>query len=168
MAIMKTPIGNSPFLGEMFAPLLHGCYFAMARPDGHQDIAYLGSLIATHGVTHIAMTSAVLRAFLEWPDAAQCRSLRAVQCGGDVVSDELRARFLAFFPDARFVVTYGTTESGHALSGECPASDGWMARASDAPYNARSCNCLTANWISSRRARSAKCIWAGRDWPAAI
>ena len=122
MAIMKTPIGNSPFLGEMFAPLLHGCYFAMARPDGHQDIAYLGSLIATHGVTHIAMTSAVLRAFLEWPDASQCRSLRAVQCGGDVVSDELRARFLAFFPDARFVVTYGTTESGHALSGECPAS----------------------------------------------
>ena len=95
MAIMKTPISNSPFLGEMFAPLLHGCYFVIARPDGHQDIPYLGELITTHGVTHIAMTSALLRAFLDWPDAAQCQSLKAVQCGGDVVSDELRNRFLA-------------------------------------------------------------------------
>ena len=47
MSIMKTPISNSPFLGEMFAPLLHGCYFAIARPDGHQDVAYLAKLIMT-------------------------------------------------------------------------------------------------------------------------
>ncbi len=123
MAIMKTPISNSPFIGEMFAPLLHGCHFAIARPEGHQDVPYLGSLIRTHGVTHIAMTSAMLRAFLDWPESAQCQSLEAVQCGGDVVSDELRGRFLARFPKARFSVTYGTTESGHALSCECPASE---------------------------------------------
>jgi amino acid adenylation domain-containing protein len=119
LAILKTPIGNSPFLGEIFAPLLHGCYFVIARPGGNQDIPYLGSLIIEHGVTHIAMTSAVLRAFLEWPEAARCRSLKAVYCGGEVVSDGLRDRFRECFGEARCVVTYGTTEAGHSLTCEC-------------------------------------------------
>jgi amino acid adenylation domain-containing protein len=121
MAIMKTPISNSPFLGEMFAPLLHGCYFVIARPDGHQDIPYLAKLIVDHSVTHIAMTSTVLRAFLEWPGAADCRTLKSIHCGGEAVTDDLRRRFFECFPNARLVVTYGTTESGHKLSCQCRA-----------------------------------------------
>src|SRR5207237_9368271 len=69
MAIMKTAISHSPFIGEMFATLLHGCYFTIARPGGQQDVSYIGRLIIKHRVSHIAMTSAVLRAFLDWPVA---------------------------------------------------------------------------------------------------
>ena len=123
MAIMKTPIGNSPFLGEMFSPLLHGCYFVIARPDGHQDIPYLGSLIMHHGVSHIAMPSSVLRALVDWPQAARCTSVKAVYCGGEAVSDELRDRCFESFAGARCVVTYGTTEAGHQLSCEYGANE---------------------------------------------
>ena len=123
MAILKTPIGNSPALGEMFAPLLHGCYFAIAGPDGHHDVAVLGSLMIEHGVAHVAMTSTLLRAFLEWPDVARCRRLAAISCGGESVTEDLRRRFAERFPQARFVVSYGTTEAGHCLSWVCPPGE---------------------------------------------
>ncbi len=119
MTILKTAISHSPFLGEMFTPLLHGCYFAIARPGGYQDTPYLGGLMQEHQVSHIAMTSSVLRTFLEWPGAAGCRALTAVYVGGEAVTEELRKRFHERFPAAKFFVTYGTSESGHMLSGEC-------------------------------------------------
>jgi amino acid adenylation domain-containing protein len=123
MTILKTAISHSPFLGEMFTPLLHSCYFAIARPGGYQDVSYLGDLINQHHITHIAMTSSVLRTFVEWPGSADCRSLKAVYCGGELVTDELRQKFHDRFRDARFYVTYGTSEAGHVLSGEYGASD---------------------------------------------
>jgi amino acid adenylation domain-containing protein len=119
MAIMKTPMSNSPFLGEMFAPLLYGCYFVIARPGGHQDLPYLANLIADYGVTHISMTTSVLQAFVECADPALLRSLRTIYCGGEVVAEDLRRRLAERLEAVRLVVTYGTTEAGHALSHEC-------------------------------------------------
>ena len=119
MVIMKTSIGHSPFLGELFAPLLHGCYFAVARPQAYEDVEYLGSLVARHRVTRLIMTPAALRAFLDWPEAGSCDSLTRIFCGGEAVADDLRERVFERFPRARFFIGYGTTETGHALSWEC-------------------------------------------------
>src|SRR5262249_42433208 len=116
MTIMKTAMSHSPFIGDIFSPLFHGCYFAIARTGGQQDVAYLGQLILKHRVSRIGMTSSLLRALLDWPRAAECRSLEAVYVGGEAVSEELRQRFHSLFPNARFVVTYGTSETGHAMA----------------------------------------------------
>lgn len=119
MAIVKTAISHSPFLGETLAPLLHGCYFAIARPGGHQDISYLGKLIIDHALPYIAMTSTILRAFLDWPGASQCRSLKGVYCGGEAVTDDLRQRFFKCLGQTQLLVSYGTSEGGHKLTCAC-------------------------------------------------
>ena len=122
MAIMKTPISNSPFLGEMFAPLLHGCYFAIARPDGHQDIPYLGQ--PDHDPRRHAHCDDVGRAASLSRVARVRRGVKA--CGLSNVAATLfrrncAGRFLECFRQARFSVTYGTTESGHATVMRMPA-----------------------------------------------
>lgn len=119
LSILKTSIGLSPFLGDLFAPLLHACHFVIAQPGRHQDVSYLGELIRRHSVRTLALPATLLRAFLEWPGASSCRSLDVVFCGGESVTEDLRARFFGVFDAVRLIIGYGTTESGPLTVCEC-------------------------------------------------
>ncbi|HEV7509092.1 MAG TPA: non-ribosomal peptide synthase/polyketide synthase [Thermoanaerobaculia bacterium] len=95
---------------EVFAPLLAGARLVIARPDGHQDAAYLAETIARHGVTVIHFVPTLLAAFLREAGVESCYALRQVFSGGEVLTPELRDRFLERLPGVPLDNQYGPTE----------------------------------------------------------
>ena len=168
MAIMKTPISNSPFLGEMFAPLLHGCYVAIARPDGHQDVPYLAKLILTHGVTQIAMTSAMLAPFSICPMLHSARASRRSSAAAMWFRMNCEVDSWKVSPRRDSSLRTGRPNLAMRCHASALPASGSMARASDVPYNDRSSDCWIARSRRHRRARSVKCTWEGRGSHRAI
>jgi amino acid adenylation domain-containing protein len=95
---------------EVFAPLLAGARLVVARPDGHQDAAYLAHTIARHGVTVVHFVPTLLAAFLREEGIESCTALRQVFSGGEVLSPGLRDRFLERLPGVPLDNQYGPTE----------------------------------------------------------
>ncbi len=97
---------------EVFAPLLAGARLVVARPDGHQDPAYLVRTIAGCGVTFVHFVPTLLAAFLREEGVEDCTSLRQVFSGGEALSPELRDRFFSRFSAGAVPLDnqYGPTE----------------------------------------------------------
>jgi len=95
---------------EVFAPLLAGARLVVARPDGHQDAAYLTQTIARQGVTVVHFVPTLLAAFLGEEGVEKCSALRQVFSGGEVLTPELRDRFLERLPAVPLDNQYGPTE----------------------------------------------------------
>jgi amino acid adenylation domain-containing protein len=95
---------------EMFGPLLAGATLVIAVPGGQQDSAYLARLIATEKVTVAHFNPSMMRVFLAELRVSECRELRRVFCGGEVMSVELKERFLSLVP-AELHNQYGPTET---------------------------------------------------------
>ncbi|RKR86482.1 amino acid adenylation domain-containing protein [Micromonospora pisi] len=108
--LQKTPFGFDVSVWEFFWPLLHGATLVVARPDGHQDPAYLADLIRREGVTVTHFVPSMLRTFLEEPAASGCAALRAVICSGETLPADLHARFRELLP-ATLHNLYGPTEA---------------------------------------------------------
>ena len=92
--LQKTPSGFDASVWELFWPLLQGAVLVVARPGGHQDPRYLAGLIRREQVTIAQFVPAMLELFTGEPTAVSCRGLRAVFCGGEVLSGRLADRFL--------------------------------------------------------------------------
>ncbi|PYQ44519.1 MAG: hypothetical protein DMF77_07015 [Acidobacteria bacterium] len=82
----------------------------MAKPEGHQDPAYLARLVKDEGITTIHFVPSMLRAFLEEPSVADLKSLRRVICSGEALLYDLQERFFARI-DAPLHNLYGPTEA---------------------------------------------------------
>ncbi|TGN75548.1 amino acid adenylation domain-containing protein [Streptomyces bauhiniae] len=109
--LQKTPAGFDVSVWEFFWPLITGATLVVARPEGHQDPAYLAALIREQGVTTAHFVPSMLRAFLDEPAAAHCTGLRQVMSSGEALPAPLAARFHRVLPGSRLHNLYGPTEA---------------------------------------------------------
>ncbi|MEU6809458.1 amino acid adenylation domain-containing protein [Streptomyces sp. NPDC046831] len=108
--LQKTPAGFDVTVREVFWPLLAGASIVVADPDGHRDPAYLAETIVAEDITIAHFVPSGLKVFLQEPDAARCKSLRRVVCGGEALPAELQAWFSSVL-DADLFNVYGPTEA---------------------------------------------------------
>ncbi|MGE0127970.1 MAG: amino acid adenylation domain-containing protein [Blastocatellales bacterium] len=108
--LQKTPFSFDAAGTEFFAPLIVGARLIIAQPGGHQDGAYLSKMITEHGVTILQLVPSLLRALLDEPEFAKCRSLRRIICAGEALPAELQERLRASL-DAELHNFYGPTEA---------------------------------------------------------
>jgi amino acid adenylation domain-containing protein len=108
--LQKTPFSFDVSVWEFFWPLLTGACLVVARPNGHQDSAYLVKLIADQDITVLHFVPSMLQLFLEAQGLEACTSLRHVICSGEALPVELQERFLTRLP-AQLHNLYGPTEA---------------------------------------------------------
>ena len=82
----------------------------LAKPGGHQDTGYLIDLITEKQVTILQLVPSLLRLLLQEPALENCRSLRRVFCGGELLSSELQRRFFVRL-GVELCNFYGATEA---------------------------------------------------------
>src|SRR2546421_11879584 len=109
--LQKTPFSFDVSVWEFFWPLLTGACLVVARPGGHQDPAYLASLIAQQQISTLHFVPSMLQMFLMEPELEErCKSLKRVICSGEALSFELQERFFSRL-DAGLHNLYGPTEA---------------------------------------------------------
>ena len=108
--LQKTPFSFDVSVWEFFWPLVTGARLVVARPGGHQDPAYLASVIAQEQITTIHFVPSMLRAFLDEAAAGSCGSLTRTICSGEALPVELQDRFFTRLPGALHNL-YGPTEA---------------------------------------------------------
>lgn len=113
--LQKTPFSFDVSVWEFFWPLLVGARLVIARPNGHQDPAYLIDVMAREAVTTAHFVPSMLQVFLETPDLATCRALRRVICSGEALPYHLQERFFSQ-STAELHNLYGPTEAAVDVS----------------------------------------------------
>jgi amino acid adenylation domain-containing protein len=108
--LQKTPASFDVSVWEFFWPLLTGARLVLAKPGGHQDPAYLISLITEQRITVTHFVPSMLAIFLAEPRAQQCVSLRHVICSGEALSFNLQEQLFKLLP-AQLHNLYGPTEA---------------------------------------------------------
>ncbi|WP_133822080.1 non-ribosomal peptide synthetase, partial [Tahibacter aquaticus] len=109
--LQKTPYSFDVSVWEFFLPLLAGACLVVARPQGHQDPAYLIELIDGEGITLAHFVPSMLQVFIDQADAVRCRSLRQVKCSGEALPYAAQQRFAQVLPQAQLYNLYGPTEA---------------------------------------------------------
>ncbi|MBN6039850.1 non-ribosomal peptide synthetase/type I polyketide synthase [Amycolatopsis sp. 195334CR] len=113
--LLKTPMTFDPSILEFFCPLFTGATLVVAEHNGHQDPAYLVSLIRETEVTCVQFVPTTLREFLAEPDAGECTSLETVMCAGEALPTALAEQCLDLL-DAELYNLYGPTEASIDLT----------------------------------------------------
>jgi amino acid adenylation domain-containing protein len=129
--LQKTAVSFDASIWELFVPLLCGAQVVLARAGGQHDAAYLCQAVQVYGVTTLQLVPTMLAVVLAEAGFAQCRSLRRVWCGGEVVTPELVRRFFANspHPDIELHNLYGPTETAiDATHWLCARADSASAR----------------------------------------
>ena len=111
--LQKTPFSFDVSVWEFFWPLLTGATLVIARPGGHQDPAYIASIIDTQHITTLHFVPSMLQIFLLENNLEQrCHSLKRVICSGEALPSDLQERFFARFPEPiQLHNLYGPTEA---------------------------------------------------------
>jgi amino acid adenylation domain-containing protein len=110
VVLQKTPYGFDVSTWEFFWPIVAGARLEIAPPGIHRDPLALATLIQSAHVTTIHFVPSMLQAFLDHPDARNCRGLRRIIASGEALSAELVKRCLATLPAPLFNL-YGPTEA---------------------------------------------------------
>src|SRR6185369_5088129 len=113
--LLKTSLNFDPSVWEFFWTLTAGARVVIAKPDGHQDSAYLVETINRHGITSIYFVPTMLLVFLKEIAPGACTSLKRVICGGDSFPNEGVRDFFARL-GAELHHSYGPTETSIAAS----------------------------------------------------
>ncbi|MCB1121718.1 MAG: AMP-binding protein, partial [Verrucomicrobiae bacterium] len=108
--LQKTPLSFDVSVWELFGPLLSGAGMVLPRAVAVKDPAYLVNLIADENVSVMSMVPSQLRSLLEIDRFKECRSLRFVNCGGEVLPPDLVEKLFSL-SSARFFNGYGPTET---------------------------------------------------------
>lgn len=106
----KTPYCFDASIWEFLAPLIAGARLVIARPGGHQDVAYLIETIVARGITILQTIPSLLSELLDDPRIGNCRSLRRIFSGGEPLTPGLRDRVQRCL-DAELCNLYGPTEA---------------------------------------------------------
>ncbi|MFE6056722.1 amino acid adenylation domain-containing protein [Kitasatospora sp. NPDC056446] len=125
--LQKTPATFDVSVWEFFWPLLHGARSVVARPGGHHDPEYLGSLIRAERVTVAHFVPSMLRAFADVGELERPLPLRHLVCSGEALPPSLVARVTAAGP-YRLHNLYGPTEAAVDVTAHtCTPADGKAA-----------------------------------------
>lgn len=109
--LQKTPFSFDVSVWEFFWPLMSGARLIVARPQGHQDPAYLRQLIERAEITTLHFVPSMLQIFLDQHQDGWCPSVRHIVCSGEELSPALQNRCLGCIPQARLSNLYGPTEA---------------------------------------------------------
>jgi thioesterase domain-containing protein/acyl carrier protein len=91
--------------------LIEGATLVVAKPGGHQDVAYLAGLIDAERITTAHFVPPMLDVFLNELEAGSGASLRQVMCSGQALPLELQQRFFATWDHVALHNLYGPTEA---------------------------------------------------------
>ena len=108
--LQKTSLGFDVSAWEIFGPLSSGALLVLEPLNSSDDTSTLTELIVNEGITMISLVPSQLRNLIEEPRASSCRSLRLVNCGGEVLTPEIVERFFCNL-SAQLYNGYGPTES---------------------------------------------------------
>src|SRR6202035_3354812 len=126
--LQKTPASFDVSVWEFFWPLLTGARLVMARPDGHQDAAYLVETIEKEGITTLHFVPSMLQVWLEEPGLSRCAGLKRVICSGEALLAESAERLFARLGEPYGVELhnlYGPTEAAvDVTSWQCEEGGG--------------------------------------------
>ncbi|WP_323135334.1 non-ribosomal peptide synthase/polyketide synthase [Dyella silvatica] len=109
--LQKTPFSFDVSVWEFFWPLIEGATLVVAKPGGHQDVAYLAELIDSQGITTLHFVPPMLDVFLNELQPGRGKSLRQVRCSGQALPLELQQRFFASWDHVALHNLYGPTEA---------------------------------------------------------
>ncbi|NYE25983.1 non-ribosomal peptide synthetase [Pigmentiphaga litoralis] len=109
--IQKTPYSFDVSVWEFFWPLMIGARLLVAGPGDHRDPARLVDLIIREQVTTIHFVPSMLQAFLEFPGAQTCTSIRRIVCSGEALPAESQLKVWKLLPRATLYNLYGPTEA---------------------------------------------------------
>ncbi|OEZ60290.1 tyrocidine synthase 3 [Duganella sp. HH105] len=109
--LQKTPFSFDVSVWEFFWPLMEGARLVLAKPGGHQDVAYLSQLIAQQGITTAHFVPPMLEVFANAAPVEQGATLRQVMCSGQALPWELQQRFLGQWRHVALHNLYGPTEA---------------------------------------------------------
>src|SRR5215213_7721834 len=121
--LQKTPHSFDASIWEIFVPLFSGARVVMALPEEHKDSAYLVSKVIESEITTLQLVPSMLGVLFEEPRFNECRSLRRIFCGGELLSPVLQEQFFSRL-DLDLNNLYGPTET--AIDATC-----WTFRADD-------------------------------------
>jgi amino acid adenylation domain-containing protein len=108
--LQKTPFSFDASVWEFYAPLLTGAQLIVARPGGHQDSAYLVKAITDQKITVLQLVPTLLQMLLEQEGIENCKSLKRIFCGGEVLPVALQERLFVNL-DVELHNLYGPTEA---------------------------------------------------------
>ncbi|MEC9375345.1 MAG: non-ribosomal peptide synthase/polyketide synthase, partial [Pseudomonadota bacterium] len=108
--LQKTPFSFDVSVWEFFWPLQSGAELVLANPGDHKDSTKLAALIQDRKITTLHFVPSMLQAFIQEPDAENCRSLKRVICSGEALPLELQKRFHQKF-SSELHNLYGPTEA---------------------------------------------------------
>lgn len=109
--LQKTPFSFDVSVWEFFWTLMTGARLVVARPQGHQDAAYLRRMIEEMGITTLHFVPSMLHIFLEQYEPGWCWCLRHILCSGEELTATLQNRCLTSLPHVRLSNLYGPTEA---------------------------------------------------------
>jgi amino acid adenylation domain-containing protein len=109
--LQKTPFSFDASVWEFYAPLFAGGRLVLAQPGGQQDIGYLVQTMAAEGVTVLQVVPTLLQMLVQEPGLAECRQLKRVFCGGEILTRGLTAQLQARLPTVELYNLYGPTEA---------------------------------------------------------
>ncbi|MEO8446523.1 MAG: amino acid adenylation domain-containing protein [bacterium] len=107
--LQKTPFSFDASVWEFYLPLITGGKLVIAKPEGHMDISYLIDTIIKNNITTIQLVPTLLRMLLDENGIENCTSLKAVFCGGEALTYELKEKLFDKL-DVKFYNFYGPTE----------------------------------------------------------
>lgn len=108
--VQKTPFIFDVSVWEVFLPLVAGATLLLAKPGGHTDPWYLGSLLE-RGVTCMHFVPSMLDAFLSASVVKAPPALRHLICSGEALEADLIRRARRVFPNVGLHNYYGPTEA---------------------------------------------------------
>ena len=109
--LFKYSISFDAAIEEVFHPLISGAGLVIVPSDRQYDIDYLLKLMREERVTAIDVVPTMLNALIEDERIKECRSLRRVTSGGEVLSAELKDRVYRVLGKVELGNMYGPTEA---------------------------------------------------------
>src|SRR3954451_19519231 len=118
--LQKTPYSFDVSGWELWSPLIAGATMVLLAPGAHLEPGRVVDCIIDHSVTLCHFVPSMLTEFLRWPEAGQCKSLRAVVCSGEELTPGHVRRFQRLL-NAELYNLYGPTEAAIDVSWwRCP------------------------------------------------
>ncbi|MFL6129265.1 MAG: AMP-binding protein [Mycobacteriales bacterium] len=121
--LFKTSVSFVSVLRHVLWPLLTGGATVVVPPGEEANLPLLAALVQRHRVSTTTFIPSSFRLFLDARGAAGCDTLRHVSCGGEVLTQDLRAL-------AGRVLPATTLHNIYALS-EAPLVTHWRCRPDD-------------------------------------
>ena len=108
--LLKTSLGFTVALIEIFWPLQTGARLVVAPPGVTPTGDALVELIVEHGITILHLVPSQLRMLVETQNLEACRTLRHLTCVGESMPSDLPERLFGRL-DIELTVLYGATEA---------------------------------------------------------